>query len=178
MLTFFFFFFFVFFVFYPFQRANFYHKALLMRAELARVALMFVSTSIYSAVNIDPHDPLFNDSWYDDSDDNDEYDDIADSDDADGGETIREKEAKKEKEKKNKKNRRNNRNRKSKRQDFEEAMKLYESAIESAKQFGFQQYEAMGTRITKSCFVFISFINNFYPIIQLVPKYIYKEMII
>lgn len=38
-------------------------------------------------------------------------------------------------------------NNNAKKHSFEEAMQFYQSAIESAQKFGFQQYEALGTSL-------------------------------
>lgn len=76
-----------------------------MRAELARVALMFSSTAIYEPTNLTPSDSVL-------ADESDYYEDDDDL--------------------------------KRTKQDFETAIRLYESAIESARRFGFQQFEALG----------------------------------
>lgn len=82
-----------------------------MRAELARVALMFGSTTIYSPTNLSPSDSVLVDK----SDESEEEE-------------------------------------KSNKQDFESAVKLYEAAIESARRFGFQQFEALGIYY-HSCYI-------------------------
>lgn len=76
---------------------NFLHKACLLRAELARIALAYDSEDIYEAANIS---------------DLSEFEGVWKS--------------------------------KTKKHSFEEAMELYQCAIESAQKFGFQQYEALG----------------------------------
>jgi hypothetical protein len=76
-----------------------------MRAEVARVASMFQSDAIYSAVRIDD-DLMFKNLGGK----------LSDSDEVDKS---------------------------ARRRNFEEAIVLYEAAIESARRFGFQQYEAM-----------------------------------